>query len=103
MFRLNFFLQSSDESVDVGNWFLLTTERQNMKDNLDFPLIVSKLLRMSRLKACIHIFKIRRFSLYIMLSMILQLGALANLITGITTAVIGDSFDAETKQGKLQF
>jgi hypothetical protein len=103
MFPLNSFQQSSDESVDVGNRFLLTTECQNMKDNLDFPLIVSKLLRMSHLKAYIHIFKIRRFSLYIMLSMILQLGGLANLIIGISSAVIGDTFDAETSKGKFQF
>jgi len=41
---------------------------------------------MSHLKACIHILEKRCLSLYIMLSMILQLGGMANLITGITTA-----------------
>jgi succinate-acetate transporter protein len=38
-----------------------------------------------------------------MLSMILQIGGLANLITGITTAALSDSFDAESKKGKFDF
>jgi hypothetical protein len=36
-----------------------------------------------------------------MLSMILQLGGLANLISGIATAAVGDSVDADSKNGKL--
>jgi len=35
--------------------------------------------------------------------MILQIGGLANLITGIATAAIGNSVDAESKNGKVDF
>jgi pantothenate kinase len=39
-----------------------------------------------------------------MLSMILQLGGLANLIIGIAAAAaVGDSVDADTKNGKLDY
>jgi succinate-acetate transporter protein len=56
---------------------------------------------MTHLKAYIHKLEIRSVSLYIMLSMILQLGGLANLIIGISTAVSGDSAKAENKIGKF--
>ena len=51
MFQRNSFYQYSDESVDEKNRLLLTTECHNKRDNLDFPFIVSYLLRMSHLKA----------------------------------------------------
>ena len=38
-----------------------------------------------------------------MLSLILQIGGVANLITGIATAAVGDSVDAETKEGNFDF
>ena len=50
MFQKNPFYQYSDESVDERNRLLLTAECHNKKDNLDFPFIVSNLLRMSHLK-----------------------------------------------------
>jgi len=55
-FQRNLFYQQSDESVDERNRLLLITERHNKKDNLDFPLIVSKLLRISYLKAYTYIY-----------------------------------------------
>jgi len=55
MFQRNPFHQYSDESVDERNRLLLTTECYNKKDNPDYPFIVSNLLRMSHLNACIHI------------------------------------------------
>jgi hypothetical protein len=68
-----------------------------MQGNLDFPFIVSNLLRMSQLKAGIHMLEKRCFSLYIILSMILQLSGVGDLITGISTAV------AEGGNGKFVF
>jgi len=41
------------------------------------------------------------FSLYIKLSMILQLGGLVNLITGIAAGVASDFVEGESKTGKL--
>jgi hypothetical protein len=38
-----------------------------------------------------------------MLSMILQLGALADLIQGITAAAVADTIDAEYKDSKFGF
>jgi len=57
MFQWNPFYQNSDECVDERNRLLLTAGCYNKQDNLDFPFIVSNILRMSHLKACIYILK----------------------------------------------
>jgi hypothetical protein len=43
------------------------------------------------------------FSLYIMLSMILQLGGLGTVYDGISTALSGGGVDAQSKKGKFDF
>jgi len=43
------------------------------------------------------------FLLYLMLSMILQIGGLWNIIGGITTAAASHHFDEEHRNGKFDF
>jgi len=57
MFQWNLFYHISVESVDERNRLLETTEFHNNIDKLDFPFVVSNRLRMSHLKASVHILK----------------------------------------------
>jgi len=68
--------------------------------HLEFPFIFSNLLKISHLKACKYI-----HTLYIILSMILQMAGLGNIIGGITTAATAaENFvDTESVKGKFNF
>jgi hypothetical protein len=91
--------------VDERNRLLLTTEGHTKKDSFDFYFIFSRVSKMSYLKASIHILSEISFTLYIILSMILQLSGLVSLIVGgiyaATTA--GEWVFSEFATGKFNF
>jgi hypothetical protein len=86
--------------VDERNSLLLTAECHNKQDILNFPFIVSNLFRISRLKSCIYILG-KMLLILIMLFIILQLGGLGNLISGILSALTGDTVRGELGKGKF--
>ena len=93
MFQRNPFYQNSDESVEERNRLLLTTKCHIKRDNLNFPFIVSYIMRMSHLKGSKHTSEKRCFSLYIKLSIIFQAGGVVNIIAGIEAAATIGKFD----------
>jgi len=104
MFQWNPFHQYSDESVYERNRLLLTTECHDNTEYLDFLFVVSNPLRISHLKACIHILdKKSSFTLYIVLSITLQVEGLGTLIPGSVTAASDDFANDESKKGKINF
>ena len=88
--------------MDERHRFLLTTGCHIKKDNLDFSFIVSIVLRISPLKHTYRYLK-QCFSLYIMLSMILQIGGGAYLIAGIVGEVESDHLEVAGEEGKFAF
>jgi len=103
MFQWNPFYQYSDESVDERNRLLLPTVCHKMRKNLDFRFKVSKPLKMSLVKACIHVLKKLCFSLYIMFSMILQLVGSGKLFIGTELAEESHLVNNIFEKGKFDF
>jgi hypothetical protein len=91
------------------NRLLLTTECHNKKDKLDilvlFQVFENITIKSMYIYVYIYIYTYKKcFSLYIILSMILQLGGLGSLIGGTTIASgAKDYTDVESKRGKFDF